>query len=81
MLLWNPTDDLRSIETALRHVIRDIFGDDGWLSSTGAPDEERLREKQIEEDKRRDGTSVSTNLLDYTETRKVPNRIVGTREG
>ena len=63
-----PTDALRAIENALRIVIREILGRQGWLSATGAPDEGRLRERQVEESKRRDGAAVSADLLDYTET-------------
>lgn len=63
-----PTDALRSIETALRLVIRDVLGETEWLLAPGAPEEARLRERRAEEDRRRDGATVSSNLLDYTET-------------
>ena len=63
-----PTDALRSIETALRLAVRDVLGEAAWLSARGAPDEVRLEERRIEEGKRRDGAFVSNRLLDYTET-------------
>lgn len=61
-----PLDALRSIETALRLVIRDVLGED-WIKASGAPDVERLNERREEEDRRRDGAVVSSSLLDYTE--------------
>ncbi|MEU4769593.1 hypothetical protein AB0H12_40855 [Actinosynnema sp. NPDC023794] len=63
-----PSDALRSIETALRLAIRQIFDGDEWLAVTGAPDKEKLVERQQEEQRRRDGTVVSSDLLDYVET-------------
>jgi hypothetical protein len=36
-----PTDALRSIETALRLVIRDVLGAKDWLKAAGAPEEAR----------------------------------------
>jgi hypothetical protein len=63
-----PSDALRSIETALRLVIRDVLGPTEWLRAPGAPDEAKLQERRAEEDRRRDGAVVSNNLLDYTET-------------
>ncbi|MEU4564456.1 hypothetical protein AB0F72_39260 [Actinoplanes sp. NPDC023936] len=63
-----PTEALRSIETALRLLIIDVLGESSWLSSPGAPDPGRLEEKQSEEAKRRDGVFVSQNLIDYAET-------------
>lgn len=71
-----PTEALRAIETALRLVVRDVLGpDEDWLSAPGAPEREKLREKQVQEDKQRDGTSVSTDLLDYTETYQLTTLI------
>ncbi len=63
-----PTDALRSIETALRLLISDVLGSPRWLAAPGAPSEDRLRERQAEEAKRRDGATVSSNLINYTET-------------
>jgi hypothetical protein len=63
-----PTDALRSIETALRLLISDVLGETAWLSSKGAPDRARLEQRQLEEARRRDGASVSVRLIDYTET-------------
>lgn len=65
--IMEPTDALRSIETALRLAIREVFGYE-WIGAKGAPDEEKLRERGVEEEKRRDGAVVSRDLLDYTET-------------
>jgi hypothetical protein len=44
-----------------------VLGDQ-WQSAPGAPDIQKLQERQVEEDKRRDGAVVSDDLLDYTET-------------
>lgn len=63
-----PTDALRSIETALRLVIRDILGRDAWFKAKGVPDVEKLRERQDEERRRRDGVVLSDDLLNFTET-------------
>jgi hypothetical protein len=71
-----PTDALRSIETALRLVIRDVLGDEGWLAAAGSPDRAPLEQKRTEENKRRDGAAVSSNLLDYTETYQLTNLVL-----
>lgn len=63
-----PTDALRSIETALRLVIRDVLGADGWVQAKGAPDVAKLEERQNEERRRRDGVVISDDLLNFTET-------------
>lgn len=54
------------METALRELIRRVLGPD-WTTKRGAPDLERLKEKQEEDRKRRDGAIVSDDLLAYTE--------------
>jgi hypothetical protein len=71
-----PTYALRSIETALRLVIRDVLGDEGWLAAAGSPDRAPLEQKRTEENKRRDGAAVSSNLLDYTETYQLTNLVL-----
>lgn len=63
-----PTDALRSIETALRLAIVDVLGEQSWLDAPGAPDRTKLLERREEESKRRDGAKVSQLLLDYAET-------------
>ncbi|MCG5463582.1 hypothetical protein MED01_001737 [Micromonospora sp. MED01] len=62
-----PVESLRSIEIALRLVIKQVLGEEDWLQARGAPDAERLTERQVEEAKRRDGAVVSDDLIDYTE--------------
>jgi hypothetical protein len=62
-----PTDALRAIEVALRLAVRQVLGAE-WIKAKGAPDREKLVERQEAEAKRRDGTVVSEELLDYTET-------------
>lgn len=62
-----PNDALRSIEIALRLVVRDVLGSD-WQDAKGAPNKDELDKRRQEEAKRRDGTVVSDDLLDYTET-------------
>ncbi|XVV14378.1 hypothetical protein ACQP2X_08550 [Actinoplanes sp. CA-131856] len=71
-----PTAALRSIETALRLLICDVLGSPGWLAAPGAPSEDRLRERQAEEAKRRDGATASQNLIDYTETYHLTTLVV-----
>ncbi|MFF0172275.1 hypothetical protein [Micromonospora profundi] len=63
-----PVEALRSIEIALRLVIKEVLGSEDWLQAKGAPERERLEERQAEEAKRRDGAVVSSDLIDYTET-------------
>jgi hypothetical protein len=63
-----PTDSLRSIETALRLIIGEVLGEQTWISFPGAPDQAKLEERRVEEGNRRDGATVSSDLLDYTET-------------
>jgi hypothetical protein len=63
-----PTDALRAIEVALRLAVRQVLGGTEWLKAKGAPEREKLAERQEVEVKRRDGTVVSEDLLDYTET-------------
>ncbi|MEV7816265.1 hypothetical protein AB0P05_37135 [Streptomyces flaveolus] len=54
------------MEIALRELIRKVLGPN-WGEKRGAPDLERLREKQEEDRKRRDGAIVNDDLLAYTE--------------
>lgn len=61
-----PTLAIQTVETALRELIRRVLGPD-WTTKRGAPDLERLKEKQEEDRKRRDGAIVSDDLLAYTE--------------
>ncbi|WP_433266240.1 hypothetical protein ACQPZF_40320 [Actinosynnema sp. CS-041913] len=70
-----PSDALRSIETALRLAIRQALGD-AWLESKGAPDRVKLTERLKEESKRRDGAVTSSDLLEFTETYHLTNLIL-----
>jgi len=69
-----PTEALRSIESALRIVIRDALGEK-WKTSPGAPDIEKLEARRKEEISRRDGVIVSDDLLNFTETYHLTNII------
>ncbi|MDV8075081.1 hypothetical protein R4P47_00805 [Rhodococcus sp. IEGM 1370] len=57
--------ELVAAETALRDVIRLVVP--GWASGLTEEELQKLRDKQSEEDKKRDGVAVSPDLLDYTE--------------
>lgn len=57
--------ELVAAETALRDVIRAVVP--GWQSQLEPNAVQILVERRAEEDKRRDGISVSQDLLDYTE--------------
>ncbi|MGV9510571.1 hypothetical protein ACWDQZ_33715 [Streptomyces tendae] len=61
-----PSLAVQTVEIALRELIRRVLGPN-WSESRGAPDLERLKEKQEEDRKRRDGAIVSDDLLAYTE--------------
>jgi hypothetical protein len=63
----NPTMALQSIETALRLAIRQALGE-AWIDKPGAPMRHDLLEKHDVDARRRDGVSVSEDLLDYTMT-------------
>jgi hypothetical protein len=63
----DPYTELVAAETALRQAVRLILGDK-WKSDFSVDDLAKLENKQREEDKRRDGVTVSSDLLDYTET-------------
>jgi hypothetical protein len=52
-------------ETALRDVIR--LAIPGWQSQLESDDIQKLEAKRTEEDKKRDGITVSQDLLDYSE--------------
>jgi hypothetical protein len=59
--------ELVAAETSLRDAVRLALGD-RWRSGFTDSDIAKLDAKRIEEDKRRDGITVSRDLLDYTET-------------
>ncbi|QQW33998.1 hypothetical protein [Mycobacterium marinum] len=54
-----------SNETALREVIR--LAVPNWIDDLTPEEVARLEEKRAEEDRRRDGITVSQDLLDYVE--------------
>lgn len=62
-----PSDALTSFENALRLAIRAVLGGE-WTTAPGAPSLEALTKRMTEERARRDGVSVSTDLLDYAMT-------------
>ena len=57
---------LVAAETAFREIVRTTIGP-GWIDDFDADRVKALEAKRTEEDKRRDGVSVSQDLLDYTE--------------
>ncbi|MGV9867863.1 hypothetical protein [Rhodococcus koreensis] len=57
--------ELVAAETALRDVIR--LAVPNWQSQLESDDIRKLEAKRTEEDKKRDGITVSQDLLDYTE--------------
>ncbi|MGW2130596.1 hypothetical protein [Streptomyces coelicoflavus] len=61
-----PSLAVQTVEIALRELIRRVLGPE-WSQKRGAPDLERLREKQEEDRKRRDGAIINDDLLAYTE--------------
>lgn len=63
-----PNEALRSVEIALRLIVRELLGASGWVSAPGAPDAEKLGERREEEQRRRDGSVAPDSLLEYTET-------------
>ncbi|MGO4202764.1 hypothetical protein AB4Z09_13630 [Rhodococcus sp. TAF43] len=58
--------ELAAAETALREVVRTAIGT-AWIEDFDKAKREGLVAKRAEEDKRRDGVTVSQDLLDYTE--------------
>lgn len=65
--------DLVSAETALREVIR--LAVPKWIDDLTQEEVARLEEKRAEEDKRRDGITVSQDLLDYVEVYQLEKTI------
>ncbi|MGE2733120.1 hypothetical protein [Mycolicibacterium vaccae] len=57
---------LVAAETAFREIVRTAIGPT-WIDDLSTDKVEALETKRMEEDKRRDGVSVSQDLLDYTE--------------
>lgn len=68
-----PAEALVAAETALREAVRILLPD--WLDGVGAPDADQLIRKRDEDQRRRDGTVVSDDLLNYTELHQVANII------
>lgn len=64
--LPDPYTELLAAETAIRSVIRLALGT-GWKAAFSSDEMRRLESRQVEEGKRRDGVTVSRDLLDYTE--------------
>jgi hypothetical protein len=64
--LPDPYTELVAAETALRTAIRIALRNE-WESTFTPEDIAKLDAKRIEEGKRRDGVTVSQDLLDYTE--------------
>lgn len=62
--------ELVAAETALRQVIGLLLGDK-WRDDYTQERVGAIEKKRAEEDKRRDGVTVSQDLLDYTETHQL----------
>ena len=65
--------ELVSAETALREVIR--LAVPNWIDDLTPDEVARLKQKLAEEDKRRDGITVSQDLLDYVEVYQLEKTI------
>lgn len=65
--------ELVSAETALREVVR--LAAPNWIDDLTTDEVARLEEKLAEEDKRRDGVTVSRDFLDYTEIHQLERTI------
>lgn len=63
-----PALALTSLEAALRQAVVTVLGEHDWINAKGAPDKARLVNSREEESKKRDGTILSQNLIEYTET-------------
>ncbi|KUI36224.1 hypothetical protein [Mycobacterium sp. GA-2829] len=69
--------ELVAAETAFREIVRSTIGD-AWAEQLSPEKIDALREKRDAEDKRRDGVSVSQDLLDYTEAYQLEPPILNT---
>ncbi|TAM69148.1 hypothetical protein [Mycobacterium sp.] len=65
--------ELVSAETALREVIR--LAVPKWIDDLTQDEVAKLQEKRTEEDKRRDGITVTQDMLDYTEIYQLEKTI------
>ncbi|MEN4474628.1 hypothetical protein [Mycolicibacterium cosmeticum] len=66
---------LVAAETAFREIVRSAIGSD-WTEDFTAEKLAALEEKRDAEDKRRDGVTVSQDLLDYTEAYHLESLIL-----
>ncbi len=66
--------ELVAAETALRNIVR-LQLRDTWRDDLDQEKLATLEQKRAEEDKRRDGVTVSQDLLDYTETHQLKTLI------
>ncbi|MBM7244039.1 hypothetical protein HQO12_16995 [Rhodococcus fascians] len=67
--------ELVAAETALREVVRTSIGS-SWIDDFDEAKVAGLQAKLTEEDKRRDGVTVSQDLLDYTEAYHLESLII-----
>ena len=67
-----PYEAISLLEALLRDLVRAELGI-VWDSSLSHEDKERLRTKQGEESKKRSGSVVSSDLLNYTEFTQLQN--------
>lgn len=69
----DPASSLQSAENALRLAVREVLGDDWQQYVSDVP---RIEAKQAEEAKRRDGVTVESDLLAYTEFHELTGIIM-----
>lgn len=67
--------ELVAAETALREVVRTGIGS-GWINDFDEEKKVGLEAKRTEEDRRRDGVTISQDLLDYTEAYHLESLIL-----
>ncbi|MEX5296642.1 Swt1 family HEPN domain-containing protein [Kocuria sp. CPCC 205268] len=71
-----PALALTSLEAALRQAVVAVLGEHDWINAKGAPDKAKLEKNREEETKKRDGTILSQNLIEYTETYHLTEIII-----
>ena len=76
----NTYTELVAAETAFREIVRSAIGPK-WVDDFPADKIAALASKRTEEDKKRDGASVSSDLLDYTEAYQLETLILLRRCG
>lgn len=76
----DPTEAIRTIETALRNAIHQVMPNGEWLSAKKPPKRAVLEERRNEERKKRDGALTSDDLLSYANTHDFTELIIANWE-